>query len=78
MKVLVDDQLSGRLAAIHEAVELRDGHGRTFGYFHPAVMSGQATEDLLRSPFSDEELARRQATPGGRPLVEIWKELAAR
>ena len=32
----------------------------------------------LRSPFGDEELARRQQVPGGRPLAEIWKNLADR
>jgi hypothetical protein len=78
MKVLVDDQLSGRLGAIYEAVELRDAEGRTYGYFHPVATSARAIEKLLRSPFSDEEIARRQAVPGGQPLAEIWKELAGR
>ena len=78
MKVLVDEQLIGRLGVIHEAVELRDAQGRTFGYFHPAVTLVQAKEESLRSPFSSEEIARRQAVPGGQTLGEIWKELVGR
>ena len=66
--MLVDEHLGGRLGAIHEAVELRDVEGRTYGYFHPVATSARARE----------ELARRQAVPGGRPLAEIWKELAGR
>jgi hypothetical protein len=78
MKVLVDEHLSGRLGAIHEAVELRDAEGQTYGYFHPVATSARAREELLLSPVSNEELARRQAVPGGRPLAEIWKDLAVR
>jgi hypothetical protein len=78
MKVLVDDQLSDRLQKIHEAVELRDASGHTYGYFHPAVVSPEYQQQSIRSPFSDEELARRQRVPGGRALAEIWKGLADR
>ena len=78
MKVLVDEQLRGRLGTIHEAVELRDAEGRTYGYFHPVVRPSTAEEQPLCSPFSDEELARRQAVPGGRPLADILRDLAAR
>ncbi len=76
MKVLVDDQLSGRLREIGEPVEIRDAHGRTSGYFHPA--GGEQQPRQPRSPFSDDELARRQKIPGGRPLAEIWKDLEGR
>ncbi|MBU4272314.1 MAG: hypothetical protein KKE86_06510 [Planctomycetes bacterium] len=77
MKVLVDDQLSSKLREIQEPVEIRDGQGRTSGYFHPtAAVRGGGRQRPLRSPFGDEELARRQQVPGGRPLAEIWKDLA--
>ncbi len=75
MKVLVDDQLSGRLREIDEPAEIRDAQGRTSGYFHPA--SGEQDRGRSPSPFSDQELARRQKVPGGRPLADIWKDLAA-
>lgn len=76
MRVLVDEQLSGRLREIREPVEIRDEQGRTSGYFHPAVAVREGGErPPLRSPFGDEELARRQQVPGGRPLAEIWKDL---
>ena len=35
MKVIVDEEVSGRLGTIREAVELRDAQRRTYGYFHP-------------------------------------------
>ena len=77
MKVLVDDQLSDRLREIQEPVEIRDEQGRTSGYFHPAAAVREGGQQRpLHSPFGDEELARRQQVPGGRPLAEIWQDLA--
>jgi hypothetical protein len=78
MKVLVDDQLRDRFREVHEAVELRDAAGRTYGYYHPALEAHEHHPGPGPSPFSDEELARRQSLPGGRPLSEIWRDLAAR
>jgi hypothetical protein len=78
MKVLVDEQLTRRLREIHEAVEIRDMQGRTYGYFHPVVGPPETQQPSVKSPFSDEELSRRQGVPGGRPLAEIWKDLGAR
>ncbi len=78
MKVLIDAQLGDRFRDVHEPVELRDGSGQTFGYFHPAVVPQSEQRRPLQSPFSDEELARRQSIPGGRPLAEIWKDFASR
>jgi len=78
MKILVDDQLSGTLAEVREAVELRDHEGRVYGYFQPVGATTGLQAGHTPSPISDEELARRQATPGGRPLAEIWKDLANR
>ncbi len=77
MKVLVDNQLSGKLREIHEPVEIRDEQGRISGYFQPAAAVGEGDRQRpLRSPFGDEELARRRQVPGGRPLAEIWKDFA--
>ena len=78
MRVLVDNELSGRLRAVREAVELRDEEGRVYGYFHPATKDVAIIEESLQSPFSNEEIARRRAVPGGQPLSEIWKELGAK
>jgi hypothetical protein len=78
MKVLVDAELGDRLRDVHEPVELRDGSGQTYGYFHPAVAPPSEPRQSPRSPFSDEELARRQSISGGRPLAEIWQDLASR
>jgi hypothetical protein len=75
MKVLVDNEVSGRLGAVRESVELRDAEGRVYGYFHPVTRPIIVNDPSLKSPFSKEELARRAAEPGGRPLAEIWKDL---
>jgi hypothetical protein len=78
MKVLVDDEIIGRLGALHEAVELRDDNGRIYGYFHPVAAHAKAVPENFRSPISDEELARRGASPGGRPLADVLRDLAKR
>ena len=78
MKVLVDDQLSARLGEVREPVEVRDTSGRTYGYFHPVAAPRESEPRAIHSPISDEELARRQKVPGGRPLAEIWRDLAGR
>lgn len=78
MKILVDDQLTGRLRSVHEAVELRDASGRTYGYFHPVASDAEQPPEGIQSPFNDAELSRRRQVPGGRPLAEIWEDLAAR
>ena len=78
MKVLVDNELSGRLGAVRESVELRDEQGRLYGYFHPVPRPVVINDDSLRSPFSEEELAHRRAEPRGRALAEIWKDLDRR
>jgi len=78
MKVLIDEEVSGRLGAVREAVELRDAHGRTYGYFHPIPRPVVVNDDSLHSPFSEEELARRRAQPGGRPLAEILQDLRSK
>jgi len=75
MKVLVDDEVSCRLGAIREIIELRDTQGRIFGYFQPLPRPVVVSDDSIQSPFSDEEIASRRAEPGGRPLEEIWKDL---
>lgn len=78
MNVLIDPQLSDRFRGVCEPLELRDGSGQTYGYFHPAVVPQSPDRRCPKSPLTEKELARRLATPGGRPLAEIWNDLGAK
>jgi hypothetical protein len=67
--ITLDQSLIHKLADVREAAELQDASGRTIGYFHPAG------EGNIQSPFSMEELERRDQAGGGRPLQDIMKDL---
>lgn len=71
MSITVSDQLvAERLQATSERTELRDPDGRLLGLFTPL--------SVLAPPMSGEELDRRAAESGGRPLSEILRDLEAR
>ncbi len=74
-KVSVDSTLRARLHDLDEVLELCDESGQTLGYFHPVVhvSSSQKATDL--SPFSEEEIRRRQQDRTGRSLGEILEDL---
>ncbi len=74
-RMIADADLKTKLANLDDVLEVCDEAGKTLGYFHPAD-KGAAVPDRPRSPFSDEELRRRQQQRQGRPLSEILKGLA--
>jgi hypothetical protein len=71
-KVIVDAAMRARLHDLSELLEVCDESGRTLGYFHPLVHSGNAK---ALSPFTDEEIERRRQQRTGRPLGEILEDL---
>lgn len=71
-KVVIDASLRSQLRDAGDVLEVCDESGRTLGYFHPA--SADAGGEAA-SPFSDEEIRRRQQQPGGRPLNDILADL---
>ena len=77
-KLVVDSEFWGKLNNPQCPVELCDPAGRTLGYLYPAPASANHGSVKVTSPFSDEELLRREQEPGGRSLEEILWDLANR
>jgi hypothetical protein len=78
MSTLVFDQatIDKLKAVVAPQAEIRDERGILWGYYQPVV--SPETVDQCECPVSEEELARREAEGGGRPLAEILRELENR
>ena len=74
-KVVIDTSLRSRLHDLNEVLEVCDESGRTIGFFHPVLPPTDAGGIQCESPFSEEELRRRQEEPGGRLLKDILADL---
>jgi hypothetical protein len=70
-RVTLDPTLSAKLGNAPQAVEVCDAGGRSLGFFVPS----KAYYANLTPPISEEELARREATGGGRTWAEIRADL---
>jgi hypothetical protein len=68
--IVLDQQATERLQAVTDRAEVRDANGRFLGLFTPL--------SSLIPPMSLEELDRRAAEPGGRPLADILRDLESR
>jgi hypothetical protein len=71
-RLTVDAALLARLHNLDQTLEVCDESGRTLGYFHPVPAAGHPPAP---SPFSEEELRRRQQQRTGRSLAEILERL---
>lgn len=78
MSTLVFDQVTIEKlkAVVAPQAEIRDERGVLWGYFQPVV--SPETVDQYECPVSEEELDRREAEGGGRPLADILAELRDR
>jgi hypothetical protein len=65
-----------QLEQTRERAEVRDPAGRVIGYFEPLGGVTEAWDTEI--PFTDEEIERFRAEPGGRPLEEILRDLEHR
>lgn len=72
--IIVHDPLTSKLAAADAPVELCAADGRVLGYFTPA----KEKRLNLDPGISDEEISRRLAEGGGRPLADILRDLEKR
>jgi hypothetical protein len=75
-KIIIDEPLRSKLHDLRDHAELCDQAGQTVGHF----LSPQLYQSLLYKALDEpgltrEEVERRLAQPGGRPLSEIWKRL---
>ncbi len=74
--VIVEEPLTTKLAAAEKPLEVLAADGRLLGTFTPAE-PGQLPR-WMEGMASDEELARRSAEGGGRPLADILRDLEAK
>ena len=72
--IIVSSALRAELNGIDVPVELVDAEGVPVGQFAPRFIRPENDG----CPYSEEELAKRSARRGGRPLAEIWKSLGAK
>lgn len=72
-RMIVDPQISAKFRDVEEHVELDDESGSLVGYFIPGV--DKSLYESVEVPVSDDELRRRQAKGGGRPLADIVADL---
>lgn len=73
--VVVKGVLKETLAAADAPLEVCDSSGRVLGYYSPASADPLPVFEMSITP---EEVARRLAAGGGRPLADILRDLEAR
>ena len=71
----VTGDLQNQLHGLRAPAQLCDDAGRLLGYFTPA---GPTVYQGINSSTALEELRRRQAEGGGRPLKDILADLESR
>ena len=76
--IVLDRQNSTRFGAIHDRAEIRGDDGRVLGVYVPAKETVDVVPKTISSPYTDEELDRWAAEPGGRSLAEILADLRSR
>ncbi len=74
-KVIVDPSLLSRLDNLDSRMELCTESGETLGYFVPASEQHRLLYAWAREEFTDEEIERAQAEPGGLTIAEVLAEL---
>jgi hypothetical protein len=73
----VDSSTLNQLENLAGLTELRDRSGRVVGYFYP-IAYGEGSQPAVRpSPFSDDELRRRQQQRCGKPLSEVLAKFSS-
>lgn len=72
--IIVHDPLTAKLAAADAPLEVLAPDGRVLGYFTPT----KPKRYNLDPGISEEEMDRRFAAGGGRPLADILRDLEAR
>lgn len=67
----LDPSTLSQLENLAYLTELRDRCGRVVGYFYPVACSSGSQPTIRPSPFTDDELRRRQQQRCGKPLSEV-------
>ena len=72
-KVVLDKRARAQLHDLKETMQFVDEAGQLLGTFTPNVDLA-----LLKPQISEDEIKKRLAQGGGRPLAEILRDLGAR
>ena len=75
-KLVLDTGTLSKLLQNDEVLEICDSAGKTVGYFSPTV--GRSDYAGVELQCSREELLRRAAEGGGRPLADILADFEQR
>lgn len=75
-RITVDETTGKRLSEVSRRVELCDDRGHILGYFVPTL--DRSLYEGVEPQISEEELRRREAQGGGRPLKDILADLERR
>ncbi len=73
-RITLDAATLAKLRDVREMIELCDEAGRIWGHFLPGPP--RDTNGNIIVPISEEELDRRSAERGGRPLKDILNDLS--
>lgn len=76
VNIVVDDELRAKVGDLKSPVTLQDASGRVLAYVTPAL--DRWIYDELDPGISDEEIERRSAAGGGKPLSEILADFQQR
>ena len=72
-QITLNDDVVAQLQQTRGRAEIRDAAGRVIGFFEPLDAPTEAWDSEI--PFTEEEIERFRAEPGGRPLEEILRDL---
>jgi hypothetical protein len=73
---ITDPVLLAELSRLRGIIELKDPQGNLIGELD--LESNGKLPPGVKSPFTDEQLAELRKQRGGRPLVDILRDLQAR
>ncbi|MHB1036468.1 MAG: hypothetical protein ACYC35_17430 [Pirellulales bacterium] len=74
-KLVVDEPFRSKLQCVESRLELCDDAGNTLGFFVPVSEREGMLYAWARGEFSDEEIDRARAEPGGFSLAQILADL---
>ena len=77
-KVVIDRDAKSKLGNLTHELEFCDENGQTLGYFIPATGRERELYDWAKREFTDEEVQRARAEPGGLTVDEVLKGLRDR
>ena len=70
-RIIIDGELRSRLDNLDSQMELCDESGRILGYYVPAAVCDPSLHQWARDQFTEKEIDRARAEPGGLSIGEV-------